>query len=566
MATNFKCEDALSADVCAKMREVAAKLKVDFAKVMKVMKEIIAKGITKAKEIIEEIKKHFFPGQELIENEITCEDILSEQVCAALKKAAEKLKVKAAEVDKIVREAVKKGITKAKEIAKIVRAKIIEMATNFKCEDALSADVCAKMREVAAKLKVDFAKVMKVMKEIIAKGITKAKEIIEEIKKHFFPGEVNVIVCEDVLADNVCKALKEAAKVLKVKIEEVDAAVREAVNKGLTKAKDIIRFVRSKIDSFVKEFKCEDVLDEGICAKIHEIAALVKVDAAKVDAFIRKLVLKGYTKAKEIIDAIKKHFFPGVEGELINVITCEDVLSADMCKKLRDAAELFKIKAAEVDKMIREAIAKGVTKAKEIFKIVQAKLIEMAKNFKCTDALSKDVCDKIAEVAGKLKVKMAEVMKVIKEIIVKGITKAKEIIEEIKKHFFPGVEGELINVITCEDVLSANVCHDLRAIAAKLKVKIEKIDEIIRQLVKEKITEAKEIIKRVREKLVELATNFKCTDILSENVCKEIKDFAAKIKVEAKKVDEIIKKIVVEGVTKAKEIIKKIIEHFFPKP
>merc|ERR1711993_183058 len=209
---------------------------------------------------------------------------------------------------------------------------------------------------------------------------TKAKEIIEEIKKHFFPGEVNVIVCEDVLADNVCKALKEAAKVLKVKIEEVDAAVREAVNKGLTKAKDIIRFVRSKIDSFVKE-----------------------------------------------------------------------------------------------------------------------------------------------------------------------------IIDMIKKHFFPGVEGELINVITCEDVLSATVCHDLRAIAAKLKVKIEMIDEIIRQLVKEKITEAKEIIKRVREKLVELATNFKCTDILSEHVCN-------KIKVEAKKVDEIIKKIVVEGVTKAKEIIKKIIE------
>merc|ERR1711896_38620 len=100
----------------------------------------------------------------------------------------------------------------------------------------------------------------------------------------------------------------------------------------------------------------------------------------------------------------------------------------------------------------------------------------------------------------------------------------------------------------------------------KLKMKIEMIDEIIRQLVKEKITEAKEIIKRVREKLVELATNFKCTDILSEHVCKEIKDFAAKIKVEAKKVDEIIKKIVVEGVTKAKEIIKKIIEHFFPKP
>merc|ERR1712142_385674 len=130
--------------------------------------------------------KHFFPHNEL-ENMITCEDVLAANVCKSLKKIAEKLKVKAAEVDRIVREAVKKGITKAKEIIKIVRAKIIELATNFKCEDALAADVCTKMREVAKELKVNFDKVMKVMKEIIAKGITKAKEIIEEIKKHFFP-------------------------------------------------------------------------------------------------------------------------------------------------------------------------------------------------------------------------------------------------------------------------------------------------------------------------------------------------------------------------------------------
>merc|ERR1712241_1159111 len=152
-------------------------------------------------------------------------------------------------------------------------------------------------------------------------------------------------------------------------------------------------------------------------------------------------------------------------------------------------------------------------------------------DFKCEQVLDEGICAKIHEIAALIKVDAAKVDAFIRDLVVKGITKAKEIIEAIKKHFFPGVEGELINVITCEDVLSAKVCHDLRAIAAKLKVKIEKIDEIIRQLVKE-----------------------------------EIKDFAAKIKVEAKKVDEIIKKIVVEGVTKAKEIIKKIIEHFFPKP
>merc|ERR1719427_474858 len=406
---------------------------------MKVMKDIIAKGVAKAKEIIEEIKKHFFPGNELMENEIVCEEILSEQVCAALKKAAEKLKIKAAEVDKIVREAVQKGITKATEIAKIVREKLIELATDFKCEDALSASVCDKIREVAALMKIKMDKVMAVMKEIIAKGIVKAKEILDEIKKHFFPGN-------------------------------------------------------------------------------------------------------------ELIE---------------NAITCEDILSESVCASLKKAAEMLKVKAAEVDKIVREAVAKGITKAKEIIKIVRAKIVDLATNFKCEDALSAVMCKRIREVAADLKIKMDKVMKVMKDIIAKGVAKAKEIIEEIKKHFFPGNE---LTLVKCEDVLSAKVCTELRTIAVKLKVKAEEIDIIIRKLVKEKITDAKRIIKEVREKLAELAKNFKCTDVLSETVCKEIKDFAAKIKIEAKKVDEIIKKIVVEGVTKAKEIIKKIIEHFFPKP
>merc|ERR1711936_1273005 len=260
---------------------------------------------------------------------------------------------------------------------------------------------------------------------------------------------------------------------------------------------------------------------------------------------------------KEIIEKIKKHFFPGVEGERINVITCEDVISADMCKKLRDAAELFKIKAAEVDKMIREAIAKGVTKAKEIFKIVQAKLIEMAKNFKCTDALSKDVCDKIAEVAGKLKVKMAEVMKVIKEIIVKGITKAKEIIEEIKKHFFPGVEGERINVITCEDVISADMCKKLRDAAELFKIKAAEVDKMIREAIAKGVTKAKEIFKIVQAKLIEMAKNFKCTDALSKDVCDKIAEVAGKLKVKMAEVMKVIKEIIVKGITKAKESLKR---------
>merc|ERR1712150_365259 len=107
-------------------------------------------------------------------------------------------------------------------------------------------------------------------------------------------------------------------------------------------------------------------------------------------------------------------------------------------------------------------------------------------NFKCTDALSESVCAKIKEIAAKFKVDYQKVMKVIKDIIAKGITKAKEIIEEIKKHFFPQLEGELVNLIKCEDVLSPQVCTKMREIAAKLKIKVSEIDRIIRELVAKK--------------------------------------------------------------------------------
>merc|ERR1719378_1547168 len=293
---------------------------------------------------------------------------------------------------------------------------------------------------------------------------------------------------------------------------------------------------------------------------IKEVAALMKIKMEKVMKVMKEIIAKGIVKAKEIIEEIKKHFFPHFEvNELMeNEIVCEEILSDKVCAALKAAAKKLKVKVEEVDRIVREAVKKGITKASEI--------IELATNFKCEDALSADVCAKIKEVAALMKVKMEKVMKVMKEIIAKGIVKAKEIIEEIKKHFFPHMEIEELSLVKCEDVLSPKVCTELRTIAKTLKVKIEEIDNIIRQLVKEKITDAKRIIKEVRAKLIELAKNFKCTDVLSESACKEIKDFVAKIKIEAKKVDEIIKKIVVEGVTKAKEIIKKIIEHFFPKP
>merc|ERR1712212_75714 len=165
---------------------------------------------TKAKEIIKKIKEKLFPAFELeesmIDNALTCEDFLTKKVCDKLKAAAEKLKQKAKDVDALVRKVLKEKVKEAKEIAKRVRQKLVDMAKNFKCEDVLPAEVCAKVKELAEKAKVKAEEVKKVLKELIAKGVTKAKEIIKKIKEKLFPAfELdesmieNALTCEDFL-------------------------------------------------------------------------------------------------------------------------------------------------------------------------------------------------------------------------------------------------------------------------------------------------------------------------------------------------------------------------------
>jgi len=61
------------------------------------------------------------------------------------------------------------------------------MAKNFKCADVLGEARCARLKELAAKIKIKAAEVDKVLKEIVAKGITKIHEIIQQIKEKLFP-------------------------------------------------------------------------------------------------------------------------------------------------------------------------------------------------------------------------------------------------------------------------------------------------------------------------------------------------------------------------------------------
>jgi len=218
----------------------------------------------------------------------------------------------------------------------------------------------------------------------------------------------------------------------------------------------------------------------------------------------------------------------------------------------------------EVDQLIRDLVKAKVTKVSEIIKRVREKLVERAVNFKCSDVLPSLICDRIHSIAERLKIKVAKIDTFLKGLVARGITRIRDIIEKIRDRFFPKLEFEIEEAVTCEDILPAETCAELRAAAEKLKVKVEEIDRMIRALVKEKITKAKEIIKRVREKIIELAKDFKCTDVLSEKACAKIHEIAEKLKVKVAAVDKFLKELVAKGITKFKEIIEKIRDRFFP--
>merc|ERR1712212_15711 len=145
----------------------------------------------------------------------------------------------------------------------------------------------------------------------------------------------------------------------------------------------------------------------------------------------------------------------------------------------------------------------------------------------CEDALSEAVCAKIRKLAAQAKAKIPVVEELIKKVIAQGVTEAKKIAQQVKQKILDIMEME----VKCEDVISAEMCTKLRTAAEALKQKAKVVDEIVRKLVKEKITEAKEVIKRVRQKLVDLATNFKCEDVLPEKICAKAREVAGNEKV-----------------------------------
>merc|ERR1712226_1724264 len=427
--------------ICAKVREVAGKVEVKVAEIEKVIKELVAKGIVQAKQIIEKIREKLFPAyedEEFITLAITkFEDVLPGEMCTKLRAAAEKLKQEAKVIDELVRRVVGEKIVQAKEIVKRVQQKLVEMAKDFKCEDALSEAVCAKIKKLAAQAKAKIPVVEELIKKVIAQGVTEAKKIAQQVRQKILDIMEMEVKCEDVISAEMCTKLRAAAEALKQKAKVVDEIVRKLVKEKITEAKEVIKRVRQKLVDLATNFKCEDVLPEKVCAKVREVAGKVEVKVAEIEKVIKELVAKGIVQAKQIIEKIREKLFPAYEDEEfidLGIKKCEDVLTAEMCTKLRAAAEKLKQKAIVVDEIVQRVLKEKITEAKEIIKRVQQKLVDLAKNVKCEDVLSEKACAKLRETAEKLKQKAKVVDELVRRVVAEKVAEAKEVIARVQQN------------------------------------------------------------------------------------------------------------------------------------
>merc|ERR1712178_30198 len=287
----------------------AQKLKEKVETIDKLVREAVAKKITEAKAIIKDVREKLLAKAK----NLKCEDVLGDKICAQLREAAKQLKEKAGTIDHIIREAVAKKITEAKALVKEIREKLVAKAKDFKCEDVLTGEMCQTLRELAETIKVKASQVDKTLRDLVAKGISKAKELLEKLRQKLFPANIDVQKCEDVLAEKVCKELRETAEHLKVKASEIDALVRHVVSKKITETKAMIEHIRKDVAEKAKNFKCEDALPEAVCTEMRRLAEKVKIEAAKVDETIREIVAEGVSKIREIVQKIKEKLFPAEE-------------------------------------------------------------------------------------------------------------------------------------------------------------------------------------------------------------------------------------------------------------
>ncbi|XP_066929375.1 uncharacterized protein [Clytia hemisphaerica] len=233
--------------------------------------------------------------------------------------------------------------------------------------------------------------------------------------------------------------------------------------------------------------------------------------------------------------------------------TCEDVLKAETCTKLRNLAKIFHENVQMVNQLVSEAVQKHLSNAQDIIMYVRDQLIAKANNFKCEDVLSADQCTKLTAIAQKFKVSAADLIQDIKEAVADGIVKGQALYQKTVE-----IMLEKINNFSCDQVMDADTCAKIEDFAKKIHANSQDVKKAIIDAYAKGLTKAQDFFDDAKEFLTNEIT---CEKVLGQDRCDKVKKVAELFGVKLNEVMEKLRELYANGVQRASELYVKIAQY-----
>lgn len=452
--------------------------------------------------------------EELLKIPQKCDDVLSVKVCDKLTTAAANLKLKADIVKEAVVDAVKKGKKTTEEIIASVEKFYLEKVKTKQCTDFVSADTCKKLSDIATKLKIKSDEFETFVKKALIQGKSKAVEVYNRVVEYYI-NNVKGKSCEELLSKTpeLCSKLRKVSTSLKIKAEQFKKIVTEAVIEGYTNTKEFVKKGIQKLKDHAANFSCEELLNPGLCTKLREYSAKMKVAFPKIMSTVRDLLVKGVNVAKGFLNVVYK-----ITDAFID---CEDIFEADSCKLIKEKVTAIGGTISDIGKTVREFATKGINKAKDIYN----KVLEFTKS-KILCKYLKLACPKLpSSLIEKRSLGLKDLLQKYKEMLKKGIADAK-----------------------------AKLKSSLDSLMDSMKI----MDKTVRDIMKQAIDDGKmkySELKALLKKLVDVATG-KTTN--GTDTAKPKRDLKEKLSSALKTAHAHLKTAIEYLLTKSKEELKKM--------
>lgn len=341
--------------------------------------------------------------------------------------------------------------------------------------------------------------------------------------------------CSDYLDESTCASLQKLVDRLNEAKTTIQDAIDAAQKAGVQSKEAMKKYIK---DFIAQRIQCEKILSGDMCIVLDAVAKQLKLTKQQIQQAIETAVATGKATTQQIFDEVKKI--------LAGDIDCDRILGAEACKNLGSALDKFHQQRQLIKEAIFDVALKHYNNTKDLLNLVQKELVTRITNFQCSSVLPADICTKINEIATHLKISKDKVREAIELAIMNGLNTANAI--------YKFTIDFLTDLISCDAILSPQACANFVEATKKFKEQTKLIKEAIMLAVQQKITDVKEMTKFVATKLVELAVNFKCTDVLPQKQCDFLTKIAGRFHIRATELLRVIKVAVVQSKDSVKAI------------